>query len=169
MINESLRSTDRIHSSGLKKIDYCIRHIVVWTRLLIFPSIMADSDSSVKCDTTIKIMMLSINLCLGLIQLISMWKKCMTLNSKVKRLRYLNYFNIFEITELLESIQRSCMHDVFTTKNTEGHTHMCLTFIFKVNHQGQVTDSVFSDILDIANVRRYTKIKYVAYIQPELR
>ena len=57
---------------------------------------------------------------------------------------------------------------IFTTRDTEGHTQMCLTFIFKVNHQGQVTDSGFSEILDLANVRIGTKIKSVACIQPEI-
>ena len=46
---------------------------------------------------------------------------------------------------------------------------MCLTFIFKVNHQGQVTDFEFSEILDLANVRIDTKIMSVACIQPEIR
>ena len=46
---------------------------------------------------------------------------------------------------------------------------MCLTFIFKVNHQGQVTDFEFSEILDLANVKIDTKIKSVACIQPEIR
>ena len=46
---------------------------------------------------------------------------------------------------------------------------MCLTFIFKVNPQGQVTDFGFSKILDLANVRIDTKIKYLACIQPEIR
>ena len=46
---------------------------------------------------------------------------------------------------------------------------MCLTFIFKVNHQGQVTDFGFSEILDLANVRIDTKIKSVACIQPKIR
>ena len=46
---------------------------------------------------------------------------------------------------------------------------MCLTFIFKVNHQGQVTDSGFSEILDLAYVRIDTKIKFLACIQPEIR
>ena len=45
---------------------------------------------------------------------------------------------------------------------------MCLTFIFKVKHQGQVNDSGFSEILDIGNVRIDTKIKSIACIQPEL-
>ena len=52
---------------------------------------------------------------------------------------------------------------------------MCLTFIFKINHQGQVTDFRFSEILDLANVRINTMIlsvasihKYVASIQPEI-
>ena len=48
-------------------------------------------------------------------------------------------------------------------------TQMRLTFIFKVNHQGQVTDFKFSEILDLANVRIDTKIKSVACIQPEMR
>ena len=46
---------------------------------------------------------------------------------------------------------------------------MCLTFIFKVKHQGQVTDFKFFEILDIANVRIDTKIKSAACIQPEIR
>ena len=58
---------------------------------------------------------------------------------------------------------------MFTTRDTKGHTQMCLTFIFKVNHQGQVTDFGFSEILDLANVRIDTKIKSVACIQPGIR
>ena len=58
---------------------------------------------------------------------------------------------------------------MFTTRDTKDHTQMCLTFIFKVNHQGQVTDFGFSEILDIVNVRINTKIKSVACIQPELK
>ena len=58
---------------------------------------------------------------------------------------------------------------MFTTRDTEGHTQMCLTFIFKVNHQGHVTDFKFSEILDLANARINTKIKSVACIQPEIR
>ena len=46
---------------------------------------------------------------------------------------------------------------------------MCLTFIFKVNHQGHVTDFAFFEILDLANVRIDTKIKCLACIQPEIR
>ena len=60
-----------------------------------------------------------------------------------------------------------CM--MFTTRDTKGHTQMCLTFIFKVNHQGHVTDFGFPEILDLANVRIDTKIKSVACIQPEIR
>ena len=44
----------------------------------------------------------------------------------------------------------------------------CLTSIFKVKHQGQVTYFGFSEILDFANVRIDTKIKSVACIQPEV-
>ena len=58
---------------------------------------------------------------------------------------------------------------MFTTRDTKGHTQLYLTFIFKVNHQGQVTDFGFSEILDLANVRIDTKIKSVACIQPEIR
>ena len=58
---------------------------------------------------------------------------------------------------------------MFTTRDTKGHTQMCLTFIFKVNHQGQVTDFGFSEILDIVNFRIDTKIKSAACIQPKLR
>ena len=58
---------------------------------------------------------------------------------------------------------------MFTTRDTKGHTQMCLTLIFKVNHQGQVTDFRFSEILDLENVRIDTKIKSVARIQPEIR
>ena len=46
---------------------------------------------------------------------------------------------------------------------------MCLTFIFKVNHQGQVTEFAFFEILDFVNVRIDTKIKCLACIQPEIR
>ena len=58
---------------------------------------------------------------------------------------------------------------MFTTRDTEGHTQMCLTFIFKVNHQSQVTEFGFPGIPDFANVRIDTKIKSVACIQPEIR
>ena len=44
-----------------------------------------------------------------------------------------------------------------------------LTFIFKFNHQGQLTNSVFFEILDLANIRIDTKIKCVACIQPGMR
>ena len=45
---------------------------------------------------------------------------------------------------------------------------MCLTSIFKVNYQGQVTYFGFSEIFDLAVVRIDTKIKSVACIQPEI-
>ena len=57
---------------------------------------------------------------------------------------------------------------MFTTRDTKGHTQMCLTFIFKVNHQGQVTDFGFFEILDIENVRIDTKIESIVGIQPEI-
>ena len=58
---------------------------------------------------------------------------------------------------------------MFTTRDTKGHTWMCLTFIFKVNHQSQVTDFKFSEIHDIEYVRIDSKIKSAACMQPELR
>ena len=58
---------------------------------------------------------------------------------------------------------------MFTTRDTKGHTKMCLTFIFKINHRGQVTDFAFFEILDLANVRIDTEIKFLACIQPEIR
>ena len=58
---------------------------------------------------------------------------------------------------------------MFTTRDTKDHTQMCLTFIFKVKHQDQVTDFGFFEMLDIVNVRIDTKIKSAACIQPELR
>ena len=57
---------------------------------------------------------------------------------------------------------------MLTTRNTKSHAQMCLTFIFKVKHQDQVTYFEFSEILDLANVRIDTKIKSVACIQPEI-
>ena len=38
----------------------------------------------------------------------------------------------------------------------------------KVNHQGQVTELRFSEILDIENVRIDTKIESISCIQPEI-
>ena len=62
---------------------------------------------------------------------------------------------------------------MFTIRDTKGHTQMYLTFIYKVNHQCQVTDFGFSEIRDLVfdpgNVRIDTNIKSVACIQPEIR
>ena len=58
---------------------------------------------------------------------------------------------------------------MFTTRDMKGYTQTCLTLIFKVSHQGQVTDFGLSEILDLENVRIDTKIKSAACIQPELR
>ena len=43
------------------------------------------------------------------------------------------------------------------------------TLKIKTNHQGQVTDFGFSEILNIINVKIDTKIKFAACMQPELR
>ena len=86
----------------------------------------------------------------------------MTLSSKIKRLRYLNDFNIFDIPG-----HENIRVDVYNQRY-EGHTQMCLTFIFMVNHQGQMTHSKFSEILDIVDVRIDTKIQSTSCTQPEL-
>ena len=57
---------------------------------------------------------------------------------------------------------------MFGTGDKKGHTQICLTFIFKVNHQGQVIYSRFSEISDIENVRIDTKIKSAARMQPDI-
>ena len=69
---------------------------------------------------------------------------------------------------MLESIQRSCLYDVYNQRYERSYTNV-FNLIFKVNHQGQVTDFGFSEILDIVNVRIDTKIKSAACIQSELR
>ena len=58
---------------------------------------------------------------------------------------------------------------MLTIRDTKDPTQMCLTFNFKVSHQGQVTDSRFSEILDLDYVRIDTKIKSAARIQPKIR
>ena len=58
---------------------------------------------------------------------------------------------------------------MFATRNMKGLGKRCLTLNFKINHQGQVTEFGFSEILDIVNVRIDSKIKSVSCIQPELR
>ena len=96
----------------------------------------------------------------------------MTLSFKVKCLRYVNYFNIFDIPGLeLVRIDTKIM-SVWCLQpeiRRKGHTQTCLTLIFKVNHQGQVTDFGFYEILNFENVRIDTKIMSAACIQPELR
>ena len=44
---------------------------------------------------------------------------------------------------------------------------VCLTFIFKVNHQVHVIYSEISEILTIENITIDTKIKFIACNQPE--
>ena len=75
--------------------------------------------------------------------------------------KIISTFLISQASKMLESIQRSCLDDVYNQRY-EGHTQRCLTSIFKVNHQGQVTDFGSSEILDIVNVRIDTKIKSAA-------
>ena len=57
------------------------------------------------------------------------------------------------------------MADLGNNKNFKNNG---LTLKIKINHQGQVTDFGFSEILDIENARIDTKIESVACIQPEI-
>ena len=58
----------------------------------------------------------------------------MTLSFKVKRSRYVNYFNIFDIPCLeIVRIDKDHVCMMFTTRDTKGHTQMCLTFIFIIS------------------------------------
>ena len=54
---------------------------------------------------------------------------------------------------------------MFATGDMKCHAK---TYIFKVKHQGQVTDFEFSEILDLENVRFDTKVESASCIQPEL-
>ena len=92
-------------------------------------------------------------------------KMCMTLSSKIKTFEISKLFQHFRYPSPQKCWNRYKHHVcmMFTTRDMKGHTQMCcLTFIFKVNHQGQVTDFRFSEILDIVNVRIDTKIKSAA-------
>ena len=57
---------------------------------------------------------------------------------------------------------------MFTTRDTEGHTQTCLSFIFKINHQSGVTDFIFFEILGNVDVRIDTKIESAAGMLPVL-
>ena len=48
---------------------------------------------------------------------------------------------------------------MFAAREMTGHAKRCLNLIFKDNHQGQVNDFKFLEILDFVNVRINTKIK----------
>ena len=59
---------------------------------------------------------------------------------------------------------------MYITEDNKGHIKVSLTFMFKVKCQGQVTDLVFFEILDLDKVRIDTeKILSVLYIQPKIR
>ena len=57
---------------------------------------------------------------------------------------------------------------MYTTRDKRGHIGVCLTLIFKVNHQGYVIYFGLFEIPDLENVEINTKIKSVACIQPEI-
>ena len=53
-------------------------------------------------------------------------------------------------------------------ENNNNFKKYGLTLKIKVNHQGQVADFEFFEILDIENVRIDTKIESIASILPEI-
>ena len=69
---------------------------------------------------------------------------------------------------MLESIQRSCLYDVYNQRYERSYTN-----VFDLHFQGQPSRSgdLFwvSEILDLANVGIDTKIKSVVCIQPDIR
>ena len=76
-------------------------------------------------------------------------------------------FSTSHASKLLESIQRSCLYDVYNQRYERSYTNV-FDLDFKVNHQGQRLIWVFWDPR-LWNVRIDTKIKSAACIQPELR
>ena len=75
-------------------------------------------------------------------------------------------FNIIEVEKLKKSeINYVAMMADLENNNFKKYG---LTLKIKVNHQGQVTDFEFFEILDIENVRIDTKIESIAGIQPEI-
>ena len=76
-------------------------------------------------------------------------------------------FNIIEVEELKKSeINYAAM--MADLENNNNFKKYGLTLKINVNHQGQVADFGFFEILDIENVRIDTKIKSAACIQPEI-
>ena len=58
---------------------------------------------------------------------------------------------------------------MYTTGDEKCLARGYLTLLFKVNHQSQLTDFIFSEILDIENARIDTKINIISCIQPKIR
>ena len=83
------------------------------------------------------------------------------------RLDFTIDYNIIEVMEL----EKSKINNVAMMTDLENNINfekIGLTLKIKVNHQGQVTDFGFSEILNIVNVRIDTKIESIACIQPEI-
>ena len=76
-------------------------------------------------------------------------------------------FNIIEVEELKKSKINyvAVMADLENNNNFKKYS---LTLKINVNHQGQVADFGFFEILDIENVRIDTKIESIVGIQPEI-
>ena len=76
-------------------------------------------------------------------------------------------FNIIEIEELKKS-EINYVAMMADLENNNNFKKYGLTLKINVNHQGQVADFGFFEILNIENVRIDTKIESVAGILPEI-
>ena len=76
-------------------------------------------------------------------------------------------FNIIEVEELKKS-EINYVAMMADLENNNNFKKYGLTLKIKVNHQSQVADFGFFEILDIENVRINTKIQSIVGIQPEI-
>ena len=76
-------------------------------------------------------------------------------------------FNIIEVEELKKS-EINYVAMMADLENNNNFKKYGLTLKINVDHQGQVADFGFFEILDIENVRIDTKIESIVGIQPEI-
>ena len=76
-------------------------------------------------------------------------------------------FNIIEVEELKKS-EINYVAMMADLENNNNFKKYGLTLKINVNHQGQVADFGFFEILNIENVRIDTKIESIAIILPEI-
>ena len=76
-------------------------------------------------------------------------------------------FNIIEVEELKKS-EINYVAMMADLENNNNFKKYGLTLKINVNHQGQVADFGFFEILNIENVRIDTKIESIAGILPEI-